>query len=106
MDGRGRALDNIFVERLWRSIKYEDIYLRGYAGMGELMIGLTEYFAFYNGERPHQSLSNLTPDQVYKTGQGGGAKIVDKFCKKESESEVITDLGQRRAAACEVECIT
>lgn len=106
MDGRGRALDNIFVERLWRSIKYEDIYLRGYASMGELMIGLTEYFDFYNGERPHQSLSNLTPDQVYKTGQGGGAKIVDNFCKKESESEVITDLGQHRAAACEVECIT
>lgn len=61
---------------------------------------------FFHGERPHQSLTNLTPDQVYKTAQGGGAKIVDKFCKKESESKLISDLGQRRAAVCEVECIT
>jgi putative transposase len=56
MDGRGRVFDNIFVERLWRSVKYEDVYLKGYATMGELMVGLTRYFAFYNGERPHQSL--------------------------------------------------
>ena len=49
--GRGRALDNIFVERLWRSVKHEDVYLKGYATMGELMIGLTEYFAFYNIQR-------------------------------------------------------
>lgn len=61
MDGRGRALDNIFVERLWRSLKYEDIYLKGYATIGELMLGLTEYFAFYNAERPHQSLAYCTP---------------------------------------------
>ena len=51
--GRGRALDNIFVERLWRSLKYENIYLKGYAGMGELTRGLGEYFGFYNAERPH-----------------------------------------------------
>ena len=81
MDGRGRALDNIFVERLWRSVKYEDVYLKGYANSMELMIGLTEYFVFYNGERPHQSLGNLTPDQVYATASGGGARIVDKFSK-------------------------
>jgi putative transposase len=56
MDGRGRALDNIFVERLWRSLKYEDLYLKGYAETGELTLGLTEYFVFYNAERPHQSL--------------------------------------------------
>ena len=62
MDGRGRALDNIFVERLWRSVKYEDIYLKGYASLPELLLGLTEYFAFYNGERPHQGLGNRTPD--------------------------------------------
>ncbi len=68
-------------------------------------MGLTEYFTFYNGERPHQLLSNLTPDQVYKSGQGGGAKIVDKFCNKESRSEAITYTGQRSAAVCEVECI-
>lgn len=79
MDGRGRALDNIFVERLWRSVKYEDIYLKGYASMPKLLLGLTEYFAFYNAERPHQGLDNRTPDAVYRSGQGGGASIVDRF---------------------------
>jgi putative transposase len=72
-------LDNIFVERLWRSVKYEDVYLRGYASMSELLLGLTEYFAFYNGERPHQSLGNRTPDAVYHSGEGGAASIVDRF---------------------------
>ncbi len=104
MDGRGRALDNIFVERLWRSIKHEDIYLKGYANMVELTVGLTEYFAFYNGERPHQSLANQTPNLVYQTGQGGGARIVDKFSEKDSEAENKKQSGQRRAAACDVEC--
>ena len=79
MDGRGRALDNIFVERLWRSVKHEDVYLKGYVNMPSLQLGLTEYFEFYNTERPHQSLGDLTPIQVYRTGSGGGAKIVDKF---------------------------
>jgi putative transposase len=79
MDGRGRAFDNIFVERLWRSVKHEDVYLKGYATMGELMVGLAEYFAFYNGERPHQSLRQRTPEVVYRTATGGGAVIVDKF---------------------------
>ncbi len=86
MDGRGRALDNIFVERLWRSVKYEDVYLKGYANPMELMIGLTEYFVFYNGERPHQSLGNLTPAEVYATGNNGGARIVDQFSKNEAAS--------------------
>ncbi len=78
-DGRGRVFDNIFVERLWRNVKHEDVYLKGYATMGELMVGLTEYFAFYNGERSHQSLGDQTPQVVYQTGIGGGAMIVDKF---------------------------
>jgi len=104
MDGRGRALDNIFVERLWRSLKYEDIYLKGYADMPELIVGLAEYFAFFNGERPHQSLSNLTPDQVYRSGQGGGALIVDKFNKKGAGAGTTEQSGQRRAAAGEAEC--
>lgn len=82
MDGRGRALDNIFVERLWRNVKYEDVYLKGYATLPKLLIGLTEYFDFYNTERPHQSLGYLTPDQVYRTGTGGGARIVDKYTAK------------------------
>lgn len=79
MDGRGRALDNIFVERLWRSVKHEDVYLKGYGNMAELMVGLAQYFAFYNGERPHQSLGYQTPASVYRSGIGGGALIVDKY---------------------------
>lgn len=86
MDGRGRALDNIFVERLWRSVKYEDVHLKGYSNTMELMLGLPEYFVFYNGERPHQSLGNLTPDQVYVTASGGSARIVDKYSKNEAAS--------------------
>ena len=82
MDGRGRAFDNIFVERLWRSVKHEDVYLNGYATMGELLIGLTKYFAFYNGERPHQALGNQTPDSVHTSSTGGGAMIVDKYGAK------------------------
>ncbi|MBG6078119.1 putative transposase [Polaromonas sp. CG_9.11] len=79
MDGRGRAFDNIFVERLWRSVKHEDVYLNCHSSMGELLIGLTKYFAFYNGERPHQALRNLTPDVVHLRAQGGGAMIVDNY---------------------------
>ena len=58
MDGRGRAYDNIFVKRLWRSVKYEAIYLNGSSTMGELRLGLTKYFDFYNSERPHRALEN------------------------------------------------
>ena len=90
MDGRGRALDNIFVERLWRSVKYEDIYLKGYATMSELLVGLTEYFAFYNGERPHQSLGNRTPEAVYASGEGGGASIVDRFGGAPEPSQAVS----------------
>ena len=79
MDGRGRAFDNIFVERLWRSVKHEDVYLNGYATMCELLVGLSKYFAFYNAERPHQALQNLTPESVHQRGEGGGAMIVDKY---------------------------
>src|SRR5690606_13270922 len=65
MDGRGRAFDNIFVERLWRTLKYEDIYLHRYAAAPELADGLERYFVFYNHERPHQSLDNRTPGELY-----------------------------------------
>jgi putative transposase len=65
MDGRGRALDNIFTERLWRSVKYEDVYLQDYATPRAVRLGLTRYFNFYNFERPHQSLDYRTPAQVY-----------------------------------------
>ena len=68
MDGRGRCLDNVFVERLWRSVKYEDVYLKGYERVPELEGGLRAYFGFYNAERPHQSLDYRTPRQVYEAG--------------------------------------
>ena len=65
MDGRGRALDNIFVERLWRTVKYENVYLQGYQTIPEAQIGLREYFDFYNMERGHQSLGYKTPWGMY-----------------------------------------
>lgn len=65
MDGRGRALDNIFVERLWRSVKYEDVYLKDYASMAEAVAGLRSYFRFYNDERLHQSLGYRPPVAVW-----------------------------------------
>ena len=76
-DGRGRALDNVFVERLWRSVKYEDIYIKDYELVPELVSGLTAYFQFYDEDRPHQSLDYRTPGEVYRAGvrarlSGGG----------------------------------
>lgn len=65
MDGRGRALDNVFVERLWRSVKYEEVYLKDYADGWEAEASLTAYFTFYNHERPHQSLGYRTPAAIY-----------------------------------------
>ena len=65
MDGRGRALDNIFVERLWRTVKYENIYLREYATVPELQAGLASYFRFYDNEHLHQSLGYRTPAEVH-----------------------------------------
>ena len=94
MDGRGRASDNIFVEWLWRSLKYEDIYIKGYANLLELIAGLTNYFLFHNTQRPHQSLGYAMPDEVYQNGVGGGACIVDKFNQSAG-----VEAGQRRTAA-------
>jgi putative transposase len=116
MDGRGRALDNIFVERLWRNVKHEDVYLKGYASMGELTVGLAQYFTFYNSERPHQSLGYKTPAEVYRSGSGGGALIVDRYgdtgevpvdepCRGQPPEDDVLErpqggnTGQRRAAA-------
>ena len=65
MDGKGRALDNVFVERLWRSVKYECVYLREWDTVREASAGLEEYFRFYNKERPHQSLDGCTPYMVH-----------------------------------------
>jgi putative transposase len=65
MDGRGRALDNVFIERLWRNVKYEDLYLRDYADGHALHAGLAQYFQFYNHERPHSGLEMQTPASCY-----------------------------------------
>ena len=67
MDGRGRCMDNIFTERLWRTVKYENVYLNEYANIGEADQGLKEYFKFYNEKRRHQSLGYKTPAQIYFT---------------------------------------
>jgi putative transposase len=65
MDGRGRALDNVFVERLWRSLKYEEVYRREYAGLADARTHIAEYFRFYNHHRPHSSLGERTPAEVF-----------------------------------------
>ena len=65
MDGRGSWRDNVFIERLWRSVKYEEVYLRAYESVSEARIGLGRYFEFYNSGRPHSSLGRMTPDQFY-----------------------------------------
>ena len=110
-------------------LKHEDVYLKGYVTMGELTVGLAEYFAFYNGERPHQSLGQKTPEVVYRTAAGGGVMILDKFGGAEEESpdplrfsgdsssaiarseaaataKSKAKPGQRRPAASQVECAT
>ena len=79
MDGRGRWMDNVFIERLWRSLKHEDIYLKGYADGREAYSGIAAWFAFYNTGRPHQALGNRTPMAVWREGTTGplGDKAVD-----------------------------
>jgi putative transposase len=65
MDGKGRWIDNVFIERLWRSVKYEEVYLHGYTNGTEARTALTRYFSFYNARRSHQALEYRTPDEVY-----------------------------------------
>jgi putative transposase len=65
MDGRGSWRDNVFVERLWRSVKYEEVYLRAYDSVAEARRSIGGYLAFYNRKRPHSSLNGQTPDQAY-----------------------------------------
>ena len=68
MDGKGRCMDNIFVERLWRSLKYEEVYLHAYATVAEAKTGIGAWLEFYNTERQHQSLGYRTPRQIYQEG--------------------------------------
>jgi putative transposase len=81
MDGRGRAADNIFTERLWRSVKYEEVYLNDYAAPRDARSGLARYFRFYNFERPHQALNYQTPAQVYVAKDQA---VLYSFSRKES----------------------
>lgn len=76
MDGRGRCLDNIFTERLWRTVKYENVYLKSYRNITEAKEGLAEYFLFYNTMRRHQSLDNQTPANVYFNNQRSNQKFI------------------------------
>jgi putative transposase len=79
MDGRGRWMDNVFIERLWRSLKYEDIYLKGYADGREAKAGIADWVSFYNHRRPHQALADRTPMAVWRDGIAGalGEAAVD-----------------------------
>jgi putative transposase len=79
MDGRGRWMDNVFIERLWRSLKYEDVYLKGYADGREARAGIAAWVSFYNAGRPHQALANRTPMAVWREGVTGalGGTAVD-----------------------------
>jgi putative transposase len=74
MDGRGRWMDNRFIERLWRSLKYEDVYLRSYEDGSKLRLGLRHWFVKYNQHRPHQALGYATPEEVYHAPESHGAK--------------------------------
>ena len=75
MDGKGRCMDNVFVERLWRSVKYEEVYLKAYQNGSEARRGIGAYLAFYNQERPHQALGYRTPGQVFQVESPGGCLL-------------------------------
>ena len=72
MDGKGSWRDNVFVERLWRSLKYEEVYLRAYESVASAKAGIGEWIGFYNERRPHQGLDMETPDRVYYKSWDGG----------------------------------
>jgi putative transposase len=78
MDGRGRALDNIFTERLWRSLKYEEVYLHDYENPRQARQGVTAYCPLYNFERPHQALNYLTPADLYLTRMNGLTNVNER----------------------------
>jgi len=87
MDGRGRVFDNIFTERLWRSVKYEEVYLKDYGAADEARQGLAGYFGFYNTARPHQTLAYRTPAEVHFGDPGRRCNNVTGVNKKEKEAK-------------------
>jgi putative transposase len=78
MDGRGRAIDNVFIERLWRSVKYEEVYLRDYVDGWQAEASLAAYFRFYNNERIHQALGYRTPSEIYRERGSSGGQLLDE----------------------------
>jgi len=92
MDGRGRWMDNVFIERLWRSLKHEDVYLKGYADGLEAKAGIAEWIGFYNTWRPHQALVNRTPMAVWRDGVTGalGERAVDMTLRLDNASALPT----------------
>ena len=74
MDGHGRWMDNVFVERLWRTLKYEEVYLNAYADGGEARAGISAWMTFYNMSRPHQALGNQAPMTVWRAGTTGASR--------------------------------
>jgi putative transposase len=103
MDGRGRWMDNVFIERLWRSLKYEDVYLQGYADGREAKAGIARWIAFYNDWRPHQALGNRTPMAVWRNGVTGapGETAVDMTLRLDNADALPTcpqPLQQQQAA--------
>ena len=105
MDGRGRALDNVFIERLWRSVKYEDIYIRDYRDGDATRAGLTRYFGFYNTQRLHQGLDDRTPEAYISNGsdqrawtEGMGEKTASENARH--RTALLTYLPQRIDCTC------
>jgi len=92
MDGRGRWMDNVFIERLWRSLKHEDIYLKGYADGREARAGIASWIGFYNSRRPHQALCNRTPMAVWAEGKIGALsdRAVDMTLRLDNASALPT----------------
>ncbi len=99
MDDWGRGLDKIFIERLWRSVKYEDIYLKEYRTVPEMKRRISGCFRFDNTERLHQSLGYKTPDEVYASVTGGDACIVDTYSPIKVSDQASATAEQPQAAA-------
>ena len=92
MDGKGRYQDNILVERLWHTVKYEEVYLRAYVSILEARRGLEDYFRFYNGLRPHQGLGYWTPAEVYRGARGDvDGETNERRCSPGKETEALPE---------------
>lgn len=107
MDGKGRCMDNIFIERLWRSVKYEEIYLNDYATTEELRKALRKYFHFYNTERPHQTFKGATPLEIYQQSELGSVQSDSMWtncgCPPGRVDRLMDNLGTAKSAVHEVD---